>query len=88
MPKNIAEDKEKLKEKLEYIGLNLERVPKFLQEFKPLSFRASKSYDETTYKIYRYIDVNEIQILLTNADRTTTLSEKYKKAIPKISFLL
>ena len=45
MPKNIAEDKEKLKEKLEYIGLNLERVPKFLQEFKPLSFRASKSYD-------------------------------------------
>lgn len=87
MPKNIAEDKEKLKEKLEYIGLNLERVPKFLQEFKPLSFRATKSYEETTYKIYRYIDVNEIQILLTNADRTTTLSEKYKKAVPIANYL-
>ena len=30
MRKNIAEDKEKLKEKLSYIGLNLERLPKFL----------------------------------------------------------
>ena len=39
MRKNIAEDKEKLKEKLEYIGLNLERIPKFLTEFTPFSFR-------------------------------------------------
>ena len=36
MLENIAEDKEKvIKEKLEYIGLNLERVPKFLKEFYP-----------------------------------------------------
>ena len=38
MLENIAEDKEKvIKEKLEYIGLNLERVPKFLKEFTPFS---------------------------------------------------
>ena len=41
MRKNIAEDKEKLKEKLSYIGLNLERLPKFLTEFNPFSFRKS-----------------------------------------------
>ena len=63
MPKTNAEDKEKLKEKLQYIGLNLERVPKFLKETIPFSFRASKSYDETTYKVYRYLDVTQIQIL-------------------------
>lgn len=42
MRKNIAEDKEKLKEKLSYIGLNLERLPKFLTEFNPFSFRPFK----------------------------------------------
>lgn len=87
MPKTNAEDKEKLKEKLQYIGLNLERVPKFLKETKPLSFRASKSYDETTYKVYRYLDVTEIQILLTPTDRLANLSEKYKLSAPIASYL-
>ena len=78
MRKNIAEDKEKLKEKLEYIGLNLEKIPKFLTEFTPFSFRPLKSYNDTTYKVYKYIDVNNIEILLTPTDRLTNLNEKYK----------
>ena len=44
MRKNIAEDKEKLKEKLSYIGLNLERLPKFLTEFNPFSFLKSSIF--------------------------------------------
>ena len=82
MRKNIAEDKEKLKEKLEYIGLNLERIPKFLTEFTPFSFRPLKSYNDTTYKVYKYIDVNNIEILLTPTDRLTSLDEKYKLSVP------
>ena len=82
MRKNIAEDKEKLKEKLSYIGLNLERLPKFLTEFNPFSFRPSKSYNDTSYKVYRYIDVNDIEILLTPTDRLTSLDEKYKLSVP------
>ncbi len=82
MPKNIAEDKEKLKEKLEYIGLNLERIPTFLKESTPFSFRPLKSYDDMSYKVYKYVDVADIQILLTPTDRLTNLSEKYKLALP------
>ena len=87
MRKNIAEDKEKLKEKLEYIGLNLERIPKFLTEFTPFSFRPLKSYNDTTYKVYKYIDVNDIEILLTPADRLTNLNEKYKLSSPIVNYL-
>ena len=87
MRKNIAEDKEKLKEKLSYIGLNLERIPKFLTEFKPFSFRPSKSYNDTGYKIYKYIDVNDVEILLTPTDRLTNLDEKYKLSTPIKNYL-
>ena len=87
MRKNIAEDKEKLKEKLEYIGLNLERIPKFLTEFTPFSFRPLKSYNDTTYKVYKYIDVNDIEILLTPTDRLTNLNEKYKLSSPIGNYL-
>ena len=87
MPKNTEDEKEKLKEKLSYLGLNLERTPKFLKDFMPFSFRPLKSYDETSYKVYQYIDVNDIQILLTPTDRLTNLNEKYKKAAPISSYL-
>ena len=76
MPKEIAEDK--LKEKLDYIGLNLEKIPKFLKEFTPFSFRPLKSYDDMGYKVYQYVDVTDIDILLTPTDRLTNLNEKYK----------
>ena len=87
MPKNFTEEKEKLKEKLEYISLNLERVPKFLKEYQPFSFRPSKAYDDTSYKVYRYIEVNDIQIFLTPTDRLASLDEKYKLSVPLINYL-
>ncbi len=82
MPRNIAEDKEKLKKKLEYIGLNLEKIPAFLKEFTPFSFRPLKSYNDIGYKVYRYVDVSEIEILLTPTDRLANINEKYKSAVP------
>lgn len=85
MPKNIAE--EKLKEKLKYIGLNLEKIPKFLKEYKKFSFHPTKSYDETSYKVYQYIKVTDVQILLTPTDRLTNLNEKYKLAEPIANYL-
>ena len=87
MSKNIAEDKEKLKEKLSYIGLDLEKIPNYLTEFTPFSFRPTKAYDDNSYKIYKHIDVNDIQILLTPTDRLTSLNEKYKLASPIFAYL-
>ena len=41
-----------IEEKLEYIGLDLENIPKKFMEFEPLEFRAPTSYDEKPYKQY------------------------------------
>lgn len=87
MRKNIAEEKEKLKEKLEYIGLNLEKIPKFLTEVTPISFKPLKTYTDTTYKVYKYIDVKDITILLSPTDRLTNLTEKYKKSTHIVNYL-
>ena len=31
------------------------KVPEFLKDFEPLNYRVPKVYDETTYKIYKYV---------------------------------
>ena len=77
MPETTNDEKKIIKQKLEYIGLDLENIPEFLREFKPLNFRPLESYDEA-YKVYKYIDIEEIQILITPTDRLTNLKEKYK----------
>ena len=77
MPETTNDEKEIIKQKLEYIGLDLENIPEFLREFKPLNFRPLESYNEA-YKVYKYIDIEEIQILITPTDRLTNLKEKYK----------
>lgn len=87
MSRTTEENKEELKEKLTYLGLNLEKIPKVLNEFKPFSFRPSKSYDDTSYKVYQYIPVNDIQILLTPTDRLTDLNQKYKLSAPIGAYL-
>lgn len=81
------ESQKLIEKKLEYIGLNLEKIPKFLTEFEPLNFRPVQSYDEKTYKVYKHINVQDIQILITPTDRLTDLKERYKLASPLFTYL-
>ena len=77
-----------IEEKLEYIGLNLDNIPDKFMEFEPLEFRIPKSYDEKQqYKQYRYVPINEIQILITPTNRSDDLKMKYKKAQPLFEYL-
>lgn len=87
MPKTTEENQEKMKEKLAYLGLNLTRIPKILKEFTPFSYKPAKTYDDTSYKVYQYIPVCDIQILLTPAHRLTELNQKYKLAAPIGAYL-
>jgi len=87
MAKSTNENKKVIEKNLEYIGLDLEKIPEFLTEFEPLNFRPLKSYDEVIYKVYRYIDVKDIEILITPTDRLTELREKYKLASPIFTYL-
>ena len=87
MSKNTEEIEEKIKDKLSYLGLNLKRIPKYLKETNEINFKPVKAYDEKTFKVYKYIDVKEIQILLTPTNRLEEISEKLKNAVPLSNFL-
>ncbi len=65
-------------DKFKYIGLDLDNIPESIKEFDSLDYRPSKYYDEHIYKVYKYIDVNDIQILLTPTNRLCDVAEKYR----------
>lgn len=67
-------------DKLKYIGLDLDNIPDFIENFKALDYIPSKYNDEQVYKVYKYINVNDIQILLTKANRLSSITEKYRKS--------
>ena len=74
-------------DKLKYLGLNLNKIPKEYKEYKTLDFRPSKYGDERNYKVYKYLDVKNIEILLSPTNRMCDISEKYSKAAPLIAYL-
>ena len=91
MPRKVVqgntENLNLLKNKIGYIGFELEKVPDFLKEFEPLEYRAPKVYDETTYKVYKYVKVKDIDILITPKDRLDDLAERYKLASPLFTYM-
>ena len=71
-----------IKDNLEYIGLDLNNVPEFLLSYKDVDFKPSKIIEENIFRVYRYISIKDIEILLTPENRLNTISEKYMNAIP------
>ena len=87
MPKLTKEEKKNFSEKLKYIGLDIEKIPAFLKDFKPLDYRTSKRFDNKEYLVYRYVPISSIQIMITKANRLTDIKEKYELAKPISEFL-
>ena len=87
MPRRKKEKIEGIAEALEYLGLDLDNIPESLKNFEPLEYRVPRFYDEKQYKQYRYVDIKDIQILLSPTNRLTDLNEKYKKARPLYEYL-
>lgn len=85
MPKSTNENK--IEAKLEYIGLNLAKVPSFLTKKQAFEYKPRKTIEESNYKVYRLIPVSKIQILLTPCNRLNTITEKYAKADTIASYL-
>ena len=81
------ETNENLTEKLKFIGLDLDNIPDKLKFFQNINFRMQKNYNEKNYKVYRYIDTNDIDIFLTPTNRLTDYTEKYAKALPIGAYL-
>ena len=87
MARNTKDQEKTFEKNLEYIGLNLDKIPSFLKEHESLNFRPSKSYDDTVYKVYRYVNIKNIEILITPADRLMDIRERYKLSSPIIEYL-
>ena len=85
MPK-ITNDNE-INKKLKYIGLDLENIPEFLINSINIDYRPLKAYDENTYRVYKYVPISKIQILLTPKNRLNTIKEKYGEASTLKSYL-
>ena len=78
---------QEMKEKLEYIGLNLEEIPETLKLVEDLKFSPNTGFDEKKYRQYRFVSPKEIQILLSPTNRLDDIKEKYSKASPLASYL-
>ena len=87
MPKKTREKMDEIKEKLEYLGLNLDEAKNQFENYEPLKFRVPKFYNENQYRQYRYIPLKDIQILLTPSNRLDDIQEKYKNASPISEYL-
>lgn len=84
--RNLKIDKN-MKEKLEYIGLDLNDVPANLTESHDLKFKVLKGHDEKQYKQYKFINVQDIDILLSNSNSFSELKEKYENSSPLYTYL-
>lgn len=70
---------------LEYIGLDLDKIPQELSNIEPIHF--SDFSNSNTYKVYEYVSVHDLEILITPLDRTADLRERYKLARPIYSYI-
>lgn len=70
---------------LEYIGLNLEKLPK--TKFKENAIHFNNYTNSKIYKVYDYISIKDLEILITPLERTAELKERYKTAKPLIEYL-
>lgn len=80
MPGDVKELKNSIDDKLKYIDLDLSNIPTNLNQEKKINYKILKEFDDATYKVYKYISVDEIEIFICKAPRLASLKEKYKSA--------
>ncbi len=61
---------------LEYLNLDLKKVPDSINNNDDIDIKASEIRNEKNYKVYKYISIKDINIVMTNARR---LDEPAKK---------
>jgi DNA-binding protein YbaB len=74
--------KEDLIAKLDYLGLDIDNVPEYLKDFAPISFNISRLNNDKDHRVFQFVPIDKIQILLTPTLRNDDIREKYEKAVP------
>lgn len=78
---------EDLISKLKYIKLELDNIPECLNEFNALNFNVSRLNNDKDHRVFKFIPIDRIEILLTPCLRGDSLKDKYSKAVPLYKFL-
>lgn len=79
---NITND---LQKKLDY--LDLEDIPDDVTNFKPLNFSVSRLNNDKDHRIFRFVPIDQIDILITPSLRTDPLKDKYAKSLPLYKYI-
>lgn len=80
-------ESDELQEKLDYLGLKLEKLPKIITESSVPSFNISRLSNDKDLKVYKFVPIDEIEILLTPCLRSDDIKKKYAEAMPLKYFL-
>ncbi len=80
-------ENEELQEKLDFLGLSLEKLPKFISDAEVPNFNISRINNDKDLKVYQFIPIDKIEILLTPALRSDPIKTKYEEAVPLKFFL-
>ncbi len=80
-------ESDELLEKLDFLGLNLDKLPKFITDSSVPNFNVSRLNNDKDLKIYRFVPINQIEILLTPCLRSDNIQKKYAEAMPLKLFL-
>lgn len=74
--------------KLSYLKLDLNNPARCLLEPIDVNIRPARNYEEKKYRVYKYVPISKIKILLTRANRLNTIQEKCKMSAPLYAYLM
>ena len=74
--------KEDLLTKLKYLGIDKDEIPEYLKDFKPISFNTTRLNNDKVHRVFQFVPIDKIQILLTPCLRSDDIRDKYSKAVP------
>ena len=76
-----------LASKLKYIKLDLDEIPEAITNFNPLNFSVSRLNNDKDHRVFKFIPIDKIEILLTPSLRSDSLKQKYSNALPLKEYL-
>ncbi len=78
---------DELQESLDFLGLDLDKVPKFIKDATIPSFNTSRLNNDKDLKVYKFVPISEIEILITPCLRSDDMHKKMAEALPLKCFL-
>ncbi len=79
--------KNDLTSKLKYLELDLKNIPDYLYDFYPLEFNVSRLNNDKDHKVFKFVPIDKIEILLTPHLRSDSVREKYSDSLPLGKYL-